>query len=232
MRGTVDRADEDHYPLQAVNRTKQSSQSGMSKNENVMGSKEELLNDPSQLMSRETIHIIPDTPRKRHLLPAFALFIYGFLLIISWVITGILSFKPLNAPQWHTEWSDPSIWPCHYTDSIIGTGFDCSGWNVVLQKDQLALNTRWLRVVEVIGSIMAVLSVPLSSAICARAAVVYIQNKSSGFSVSKTLALADRGWWDPVIAGGLLRRRGRDRYLSKFLLIATLVSVLGQLWNG
>ncbi|KAL9621641.1 MAG: hypothetical protein Q9160_003893 [Pyrenula sp. 1 TL-2023] len=73
---------------------------------------------------------------------------------------------------------------------------------------------------------MAVLSIPISSAICARATVAYTQSKRN-LNLRQTLALADRGWWDPFILSRLVLPGGLVKYGTPFLIFAAVVCALG-----
>ncbi|KAL9107780.1 MAG: hypothetical protein Q9227_007402 [Pyrenula ochraceoflavens] len=68
---------------------------------------------------------------------------------------------------------------------------------------------------------MAVLAIPIASAICARAAVGYTQTKRN-LSLRQALALADRGWWDPGVLTRVLTPHGVGKYGT--LLSAKLLS--------
>ncbi|PGH13598.1 hypothetical protein AJ79_03591 [Helicocarpus griseus UAMH5409] len=180
------------------------------------------------LMEGDALQSISSGPRKRPLVSLYLIFPYSILLLLSWVITVILSIKPLNAAYWDTTYTAPHIRPCHYSDGNWAIGFACLGNSNLLKQSELAVNDRWRQAMRLIGALMAVLSIPISSAICARAAVAYLQNKkSSTFKLSEAITLADRGWWDPIVASALLHPRHRHLHSSKFLLIATSVCALG-----
>ncbi|GLA91357.1 hypothetical protein AtubIFM57143_003379 [Aspergillus tubingensis] len=78
---------------------------------------------------------------------------------------------------------------------------------------------------------MAVLTIPFSSFIAARAAIVYGQaaGHKRAFSLRKLLAVADRGWWNPFILARLFSAGGRRRLGSPLLYYAFLVCALGGL---
>ncbi|PGH13107.1 hypothetical protein AJ80_06479 [Polytolypa hystricis UAMH7299] len=186
--------------------------------------------DKYLLSKSATVRGAPPAPRKRRYIALFFMSLYGFLLLFSWIVSVILAFKPLNKPAWYTSYSQPGHAPCHYIDAGTGQSFACEGNLKEVTLDELAMNDRWRRAMRIVNSIMAVLALPISSGICARAAVVYLQNRRNDtFAISKVLALADRRWLDPVAMGQLFIPRSRLKYSSKFLYIATFVCVLGVL---
>lgn len=179
-------------------------------------------------MDSTAVQAVPVARKKRHYISLLVVVLYSVLLILSWLVTVILSIKPLNAARWDTTYSSPHIAPCRFIDIIVGSSHRCNGGPSLIREEELATNERWRRAARLIGSIMAVLAVPVSSAICARAAVAYLQSQQAGsFRLSKSLALADRGWWDPSIAWKLLHPRRKHLYFSNFMLLATSVCALG-----
>ncbi|KAK2802463.1 hypothetical protein FQN51_004526 [Onygenales sp. PD_10] len=179
-------------------------------------------------MEKDTLRSISTAPKKRYFITSFMITLYSILLLLSWIITVVLSAKPLNGRRWHASWTAPDIRPCHYSDGGWGTGFGCDGMENIMTEDQLGLNESWRKSVRFIGSVMAVAAIPVSSAICARAAVAYLQNKENGtFRLSEAITLANRAWWDPILASKLLHPQHRQLHFSKFLLLATSVCALG-----
>ncbi|KAK5683196.1 hypothetical protein LTS10_004727 [Elasticomyces elasticus] len=88
-------------------------------------------------------------------------------------------------------------------------------------------NEAWLRAAQVMQSIVAVLTIPLTSAVCSKAAVAFLQQRTnSNISLRQTMALADRGWTDPMIYFKMLAG-GFKRYGTMFLLGATILNILG-----
>lgn len=96
-----------------------------------------------------------------------------------------------------------------------------------LNSAQRASNRRWRLTLQAIGAVMAVLAIPISSAICARATVAYTQIKRN-LNLRQTLALADRGWWDPFILSRLILPGGLGKYGTPFLVFAAIVCALGK----
>lgn len=88
-------------------------------------------------------------------------------------------------------------------------------------------NERWFQAAQVIQSIVAVLTIPLASTVCSKAAVISVQRRDQQkLSLRQTIALADRGWTDPVIYIRLLSG-GFKQYGSKLLVLAILLNAIG-----
>ncbi|PYH93436.1 hypothetical protein BO71DRAFT_420098 [Aspergillus ellipticus CBS 707.79] len=166
--------------------------------------------------------------------------IYCFLLIFSWTVTCILAERPLD---WHAStpsWGAASQITCA-TQTLLGevdsdatATFSCSQRDpskTWLNASQLSATKHWRLAARMIASVMAVLTIPFSSFIAARAAVVYAQTADSAraFSLRKMLALADRGWWNPFILMRLLFPGGWRQSGSPLLLYAFAICALGTL---
>lgn len=96
-----------------------------------------------------------------------------------------------------------------------------------------ARNEGWLRAARVIQAILGVITIPLTTVVCARAAVVFTQrlHKRSDLSLRQTIALADRGWTSLEVYGHLVRGK-IPKYGSSFLYIAIILNILGVLLHA
>jgi hypothetical protein len=120
--------------------------------------------------------------------------------------------------------------------NFLGNGdgsseFSCgpSENTLFLGAAQLSATSRWRLAAKTIGSVIAVLTLPFTSFICARAAVVYTQNCSNHrFSLRKLLALSHRGWLNPITVSRLLLPCGWHQYGSLAFLYAFAISALGK----
>lgn len=94
-------------------------------------------------------------------------------------------------------------------------------------------NERYLKTVRILQSGVSVLTIPLTSAVCSRAAVVFAQRRLSQgtgrgrITLRQTMALADKGWTDPSIIAKLLFGKWRQ-YGSQFLLLALTLNTIGE----
>lgn len=89
-------------------------------------------------------------------------------------------------------------------------------------------NERWFQAARVVQAIVAVLTLPMTTAVCSKAAVLIAQGPSKGRSMSlrKTVILANKGWSDLSVYYRLLTGRWR-RYGSPFLYFAIALTVVG-----
>lgn len=136
---------------------------------------------------------------------------YMTLTLYAWVITSILTYRPIG--------------PHHYGVSIVESNND--GWGSYSAEHIHSLYEKsesYYRSARVVQSIVAVLTIPLTSAVCARAAVVFLQ-RNSGLTMRQMIVLADKGWVEPGIFWKL--PLGWKRYGSRFLLYALVLSLLG-----
>jgi hypothetical protein len=146
---------------------------------------------------------------------------YTALSILGWVITCVLSFRPLNAK--HGSW----------TSGVLGSETTSSGLlsssSATAMRKQVAATQNWLLAMKVIRAIAAVLTIPVASAACALAAVVFVQQngKRSRLNVRRVAMLADRAWLDPLAYGKMVTNW--KRYGSLFILLAIVLNLLGAL---
>ncbi|GAD99582.1 hypothetical protein PVAR5_8298 [Paecilomyces variotii No. 5] len=88
---------------------------------------------------------------------------------------------------------------------------------------------QWLRATRVLQSLATVLTTPITSAVCASAAVVFAQRRRTarGLTLRQVMTLADRNWVDLSTYSRLLDWDDWKRHGSSLLLFAMLVNVLG-----
>jgi hypothetical protein len=137
---------------------------------------------------------------------------YAALALYAWVLTCILTYKPIGAR--------------HYGVDVDNGQNDGWGWTGATYIHNLYVNSeRYYRAARTIQSIVAVLTIPVASAICSRAAVIYSQ-RNSQVTMRQTMLLADKAWNDPVLIAQLPWRW--RRYGSSFLLSAMLLNAFGK----
>ena len=90
-------------------------------------------------------------------------------------------------------------------------------------------NDNVFQAVTIFQAIVAVLTIPVASAICAAAAVVFTQRNSynSKITLRQTMVLADKGWTDVELLSRLAFK-GWKRHGSSLLVIAIVVHLLGM----
>ena len=154
--------------------------------------------------------------------------IQSTLLLVAWGVTCLIAKRPAPYMKYDT-FLEPATRECSTLSEGSTTNYGCEGPLPLISASQLDAYDRLRYAIRVLGAVSAVLTVPLSSAICARAAVVYTQRRRDiKFRLRETLALADRGWWDPYILTQLFLPNGIGRYGSLFLLFCTAVCTLGM----
>ncbi|KAJ5351329.1 hypothetical protein N7452_000303 [Penicillium brevicompactum] len=86
---------------------------------------------------------------------------------------------------------------------------------------------------RVIQSIASILTIPITSAVCSAAAVVFVQRhgKASNITMRQLLVLADKGWTDTGLYSQLFKNPQRwwRGYCSSFLLVAIALHIVGGL---
>ena len=108
------------------------------------------------------------------------------------------------------------------------------GW--VLSKGDYEYNDEWRRVINVITAILGTVSLPVTSSICARGAVVYLQ-KSKDYmppkgTMRQMMALADKGWMDFEILKHSLLRRPHSVRSSFLFYCAALCGISGSTYTA
>lgn len=109
--------------------------------------------------------------------------LYGAAAMYSWAIICILTHRPIGGKSYGEVQLDG-----------INNNFD--SYLTSASLDELfAKSERYLRAARIVQSLVSVLAIPLTSAVCSQAAVVYIQRKRIGkrLTLRQSMALADRG---------------------------------------
>ncbi|KAF2229483.1 hypothetical protein EV356DRAFT_455776, partial [Viridothelium virens] len=133
---------------------------------------------------------------------------YSVLAIFAWTVLCVTTYRPITTPYYNRYYGH------------LYSGFDIQS---LYEKNQ-----KWLESARVIQSIVGVLTIPLTSAVCSKAAVVFTQqpSKRTNLSLRQMVVLSNRGWNDPAIYGRLFSGDLR-RYGSSFLSLAILLNILG-----
>ena len=141
-------------------------------------------------------------------LPFFTI-VFAALVIYSWVVLVILSFRPISAHSWEP-----------FTDE----------YGRYEKNSNYKLDDHLYRSARIIQSIASVLILPWTSAVCAYAAVIFVQNQKDGLSLTlrQVMNLADRRWMDGTliveIFSGSWKKNG-----STFLALAVFLHFLALL---
>ncbi len=138
-------------------------------------------------------------PLERQPWALWLLSLYAIAAVPSWAVTGWLSFRPIGISA--------------YDDVQTAEYPSLADWDH---------NDRWRRAANIGLSIVAAVGIPVTSAICAKATVIYCQMKSKGkppsLTMRQTMALADKGWSDLSVIWDLMHPTRRRRTRSPLLL--------------
>ena len=150
-------------------------------------------------------------PLKRRRRVLWILAFYIPLLLIPWVVTCVQNYRPISIP------------------SYIGHGGEYT-------PADYRLNAEWQTAVRVMNSILAILTLPVTSALLAQAAVIHAHRKrsSKALSLPQLLDLADRGWSDVNIMFKEMQRTSSDRQGRRnwFLRLGASFAVLCMLLSS
>ncbi|KAL2871693.1 uncharacterized protein BJX67DRAFT_342817 [Aspergillus lucknowensis] len=137
--------------------------------------------------------------------------VYVGLALTSWTILCILNKRPLGRPKYETS----------------------------LEYDRYALGTdveRWYRVANVISSAVGVVTLPLTTSVCALVAVQFTQprvclgkERKSRLTLRQVLTLANQGWASPQVLLSLPWKLRQNA--SLFLWLAIALHILGGIIN-
>lgn len=162
-------------------------------------------------------------PLRRSLYTVPMVLLYGGAAIYAWVIICILKDRPIGGRDYGIETYDklmnylPDQYPVIYT-TIYG------------ELDGLFMkNEKYLKSARIIQAIVSVLTIPLTSAVCSQAVVVYLQKRQGESlpTLRQSMALADKGWADIGLYFKLFFG-GWNKYRSSLLLFALFLNFLGK----
>jgi len=144
---------------------------------------------------------------EKHMLAIWLILIYAFIAILSWTITCVLTYQPIGVPTYYDQSGNYSRSHYETTDN-------------------------WRQVASLGQSIVGVISIPVTSAICAKAAAVYCQRisnaKAPPLTLRRMLALADKGWSDSATLLDVVRPSTSRRTRSPLLILSAGLVAIGK----
>lgn len=144
---------------------------------------------------------------RKHILGLWLMILYAIIAILSWGITCVLCYRPVGIPNYFDQ---------------IGN----------YSRAQYEMNDRWRKAASFGASITAAVGIPVTSAICAKAAAVYCQRRSDvkapPLTLRQMLALADKGWSDSAVLWDVLRPSTSRRTRSPLLLLSAVLVGIGK----
>ncbi|KAK0369752.1 hypothetical protein CLIM01_12897 [Colletotrichum limetticola] len=141
-------------------------------------------------------------PQSRSFMPLLLVAGYAALSIFAWTTTCIMTFRPLWA----------QIPSNKYT---VGFTADV--------EDSINKNSDWYQGIEVLQSVLTVLTLPLTTTVPSAAAIIYVQRRSQKLKLRQVIALGDQGWSDAVA----VLKAPWEKCNTVFLILAVLVYVIG-----
>lgn len=132
--------------------------------------------------------------------------LYTGLALAAWVILCITSKRPIRGAKSYT------------------------GVQVYKPKPGFLINERYIETAAVLQNIVLVLTIPVTSAVCSMAAVVYMQSvpMRKSLNVRQLMALADQGWISPRIWARIFRVGSAPLYIAFALTLIGSVSQILQ----
>lgn len=153
----------------------------------------------AMLQSREQLELIENGVAgelRKHVLGLWLMISYAIIAILSWSITCVLCYQPIGIPTYFDQFGNYS-------------------------RSQYERSDVWRRTASIGSSITTAIGIPVTSAICAKAAAVYCQRSSDAkvppLTLRQTLALADKGWSDIAVLWNVLRPSTSRRTRSPLL---------------
>ncbi|KAF2471795.1 uncharacterized protein BDR25DRAFT_285399 [Lindgomyces ingoldianus] len=152
------------------------------------------------------------TKLKLNAYPLLILCVYMMLALVAWIFTCVASQHPIRGLKSYTGPSDYRVDELHF----------------------FHVNEKYIRGTEILRSIVTLLTIPVTSAICSMAAVAYMQAGSlrRDLSLRQLMALADQGWASPRIWMKLVDVRGKLIIMkagSLPLFIAFTLTLIGSI---
>ena len=140
-------------------------------------------------------------PLSRRKLGVWLVLLYGSIAVLSWSITCVLCYHPIGIPTYEDQRGNYSMVQYQRSDG-------------------------WRRAAAVGNQMVDAVGIPITSAICARAAAAYCQRKSntgtSSLTLRQMLVVADRGWSGVAVLWNMLKPRTSSPFL---ILAAGLVGI-------
>lgn len=176
----------------------------------------------------------PHTKLHRSTYIVLIVLFYASISIFSWVVICILVYHPIKLQHY-------DVW---VGEDGMGSGRRYDGSWKFIAPDLYRNSETWFRTARVLQSMMSILTIPIASAVCGSAAVVYAQRGRhfKDLSLGQLVLLADKSWSDPLtimdlLFGKLLRKIGgseprqkhsKHSYASTLLILAILLHGLGS----
>ena len=162
---------------------------------------------------RRSGQLSPSTKLHRSAFVLLLVFFYALLALFAWILTCILTVRLITGPDHYDL----------YVEDSSDYGYLNDGTPLYTYY---AKNENWFRAARVIQSIVSILTIPLTSAVCSSAAVVFIQqNGRSNLTLRQLMTFSDKAWADPATYARSFM--SWKRYGSSLLIFAMTLNGLG-----
>ncbi|PGH12453.1 hypothetical protein AJ79_04289 [Helicocarpus griseus UAMH5409] len=150
---------------------------------------------------------------------------YAAIAIFAWAVICTLAYRPIGAQSYVVGGKKVPL----RSESIM---------TLDERREVYAQSERFLRAARILQNVASVMTIPMTSAICSYAAVIFLQRggtttrnqtgqgQGQGPTLRQSLALADKGWYDPVVIAKLFTGKWKQ-YGSRFLVMAIILNVVG-----
>lgn len=137
---------------------------------------------------------------------------YSSLALVAWTLTCLLTYNPLTVGQYELNVHERSY------------GSSAKFFHAKYVKSE-----EIYRAARTLQTIVALLTIPLTSAVCSAAAPAFAQTgpKQHRLTMRQLMVLADKGWTDPVTIAKVLCGNGK-KLGSRLLFCAVLLNILGK----
>ena len=175
---------------------------------------------PSSDFEGEVANDSPSVTLRRSSYIVLVVSIYASLALTTWILICILTFRPLTTARYGYNALELRSSPVR-SNTISALGDPLYAKYVKSEAIYRAART--------VQSVITVLTIPLTSAVCSAAAVVFAQSKTNArrLTMRQTMALADKGWTDPATIAKLVTGRGKQLG-SPLLAFALFLVFLGE----
>ncbi|KAF2787129.1 hypothetical protein K505DRAFT_317237 [Melanomma pulvis-pyrius CBS 109.77] len=138
--------------------------------------------------------------------PLLVVAFYTGIALTAWIFLCILSKRPI--------WGEKSYYRAENWDS----------------KDYARVNRKYVKAAHILKSVVALLTIPVTSAICSMAAAGYMQhgNLRKSLNLRQIIALADQGWISKKILVYLMEAGSLPLYLAFALMIIGIATQIMQ----
>lgn len=172
------------------------------------------------------------TPTDKFYRSPFIIFLttlYATLAIFAWTALCILVDRPIGFPSYSMDFND-------FQNTSIAKTHD---FPYKVFENRFSKSEKYLRAARVVQAIVAVSTIPLTSAVCSQAAAAFQRQEYSrsnrhrkkgsdpSMTLKQLMALADKSWTDILTAWKLVSGRWKQ-YMTSSLLLAILLNLLGM----